>query len=195
MHDINFIRTNPVEFDNRIKLRGVEHCAEKVNKIDEERRNTQTVLQNILAERNILSKKVGEIKSKKEDASVIIKKVEKLKNQISSLKELEKIKEDELNAILCRIPNLPSKDVPIGDNEKDNTQYKIEQLARTSKMPQVKGFSIEVLNIKLIKNMVTSLHTYIFNYGESDVGISWDDDDSTFKKVIKRSLPVNSYDF
>ena len=26
---------------------------------------------------------------------------------------------------MCRIPNLPSKDVPIGDNEKDNTQYRI----------------------------------------------------------------------
>ena len=125
MHDINFIRTNPVEFDNRIKLRGFAHCAEKINKIDEERRNTQTVLQNILAERNILSKKIGEIKSKKKDATVIIKKVEKLKDQISSLKELEKIKEDELSAILCRIPNLPSKDVPVGDNEKNNTQYKI----------------------------------------------------------------------
>ena len=125
MHDINFIRTNPVEFDNRIKLRGLTNCAEKINKIDEERRNTQTVLQNILAERNILSKKIGEIKSKKEDATVIIKKVEKLKDQISSLKELEKIKEDELSAILCRIPNLPSKDVPVGDNEKNNTQYKI----------------------------------------------------------------------
>ena len=125
MHDINFIRTNPVEFDNRIKLRGLTNCAEKINKIDEERRNTQTVLQNILAERNILSKKIGEIKSKKKDATVIIKKVEKLKDQISSLKELEKIKEDELSAILCRIPNLPSKDVPVGDNEKNNTQYKI----------------------------------------------------------------------
>jgi seryl-tRNA synthetase len=125
MHDINFIRTNPVEFDNRIKMRGLAHCAEKINKIDEERRNTQTVLQNILAERNILSKKIGEIKSKKEDTTVIIKKVEKLKDQISSLKELEKIKEDELSAILCRIPNLPSEDVPVGDNEKNNTQYKI----------------------------------------------------------------------
>ena len=48
-----------------------------------------------------------------------------MKDQITSLKELEKIKEDELNAILCRIPNLPSKDVPIGNDEKDNTQYKI----------------------------------------------------------------------
>ena len=58
MHDINFIRNNPVEFDNGIKLRGVDPCAEKINKIDKEKRNTQTVLQNILAERNNLSKKV-----------------------------------------------------------------------------------------------------------------------------------------
>ena len=125
MHDINFIRTNPVEFDNRIKLRGIDPCADKINKIDEEKRNTQTVLQNILAEKNNLSNKVREIKSKNEDPSDIIKKVEKLKDQIFNLKELEKIKEDELNAILSRIPNLPANDVPVGYNEKDNTQYKI----------------------------------------------------------------------
>ena len=65
MHDINFIRTNPVEFDNRIKSRGFDPCAKKINKIDEEKRNIQTILQNILAERNNLSKKIGEIKSKK----------------------------------------------------------------------------------------------------------------------------------
>jgi len=74
MHDINFIRANPVEFDNRIKLRGIDSCAEKINKIDEERRNTQTVLQNILAERNILSKKIGEIKSKKKMLLLLFKK-------------------------------------------------------------------------------------------------------------------------
>ena len=65
MHDINFIRKNPVVFDNGIKLRGVDPCAEKINKIDKEKRNTQTVLQNILAERKNLSKEVGEVKSKK----------------------------------------------------------------------------------------------------------------------------------
>ena len=74
MLDLNFIRTYPVEFDNAIKLRGVHPCADKINKIDEERRNTQTVLQNILAERNNLSKKVGEIKSKKKMPHISLKK-------------------------------------------------------------------------------------------------------------------------
>ena len=106
MHDINFIRNYPVEFDNSIKNRGLEPCANKIKKIDEEKRNTQNVLQNILFERNNLSKEIGILKSKKKDTKDIIAKVEKLKNQISNLKDLEKIKDDELNAILSRIPNL-----------------------------------------------------------------------------------------
>ena len=57
MHDINFIRENPVEFDNLIKTRGTEPCSKKIIEIDEEKRNTQTVLQNILHEKNNLSTK------------------------------------------------------------------------------------------------------------------------------------------
>ena len=93
-------------------------------KIDEEKRNTQTVLQNILAERNNLSKEIGILKSKNKILTSVVKKVEKLKDQISNLKELEKIKDDELKAILTRIPNIPAKDIPSGKNEKDNVEYK-----------------------------------------------------------------------
>ncbi|PPR45191.1 MAG: Serine--tRNA ligase [Alphaproteobacteria bacterium MarineAlpha5_Bin8] len=124
MLDIDFIRKNPSEFDNALKSRNVESISKRIIKIDEEKRNTQTILQNILAEKNLLSKKIGIGKSKKENVDSEIKKVEKLNNEISSLKELEKIKIDELTAILNRIPNIPAKDVPIGDNENDNIEYK-----------------------------------------------------------------------
>ena len=124
MHDINFIRNNPVFFDNALKSRNLDPCANQIKKIDEEKRNTQTVLQNILAERNNLSKEIGILKSKKQDTSPVVKKVEKLKDQISNLKELEKIKDDELKAILTRIPNIPAKDIPSGTNERDNVEYK-----------------------------------------------------------------------
>ena len=43
MHDINFIRENPVEFDNLMKTRGVEPCSKNIIKIDAEKRNTQKV--------------------------------------------------------------------------------------------------------------------------------------------------------
>ena len=124
MHDIDFIRKNPVEFDNLINTRGEKSLSSIIIKIDEEKRNTQTILQNILSERNSISKEIGILKSKNQDSSNLINKVEELKKQISNLKELEKIKEEELNAILTRIPNLASKDVPIGNNEKNNTVYK-----------------------------------------------------------------------
>ena len=124
MHDIDFIRKNPVEFDNLINVRGEKSLSSIIIKIDEEKRNTQTILQNILSERNTISKEIGILKSKNQESSNLINKVEELKKQISNLKELEKIKEEELNAILTRIPNLASKDVPIGNNEKDNTVYK-----------------------------------------------------------------------
>ena len=124
MHNINYIRENATAFDNAMKQRGELPCSEKILKIDEEKRNTQTVLQNILAERNKLSKEIGILKSKNQNITSIVTKVETLKDQILSLKELEKIKNDELNGILTRIPNIPSKDVPSGINANDNVEYR-----------------------------------------------------------------------
>jgi len=124
MHDINYIRLNSTEFDNAMKLRGEPAYSQQILKIDEDKRNTQTVLQNLLAERNKLSKDIGILKSKNEDTIEIQKKVEIIKKEISTLKELEKIKNDELFAILNRLPNISSPQTPNGKNESDNVFYR-----------------------------------------------------------------------
>ena len=124
MHDINFIRNNPIEFDNSIKKRGEKPCSDVILKIDEEKRKAQTHLQELLNKRNILSKEIGILKSKNQNVDQTINDVEKLKDQISSLKELEKIKDDELKSIISRIPNLPSDDVKVGQNDTDNIEIK-----------------------------------------------------------------------
>ena len=124
MHNINFIRENPIEFDNAMKQRGEQSLSKKILEIDEQKRNTQTLLQNLLAERNALSKEIGKLKTEKKDASQELKKVDNLKNEISNLKELETVKEDELFSILSRLPNIPHSTIPTGLNEKDNVLYK-----------------------------------------------------------------------
>ena len=124
MHNINFIRENSTAFDNYMKQRGEIACSKKILKIDEEKRNTQTILQNLLAEKNKLSKEIGLLKSQKKDSNFILKKVEKINQETSSLKEFEKIKEDELSAILSRLPNMPSNNTPLGKNENDNVFYR-----------------------------------------------------------------------
>jgi seryl-tRNA synthetase len=124
MHNINFIRSNPIVFDNAMKQRGETTFSETILKIDEEKRNAQTILQNLLSDRNKLSKEIGILKSKKKDFSDIFIKVEKIKKQTLALKELEKIKSDELSAILNRLPNIPDPATPVGKNENDNVFYK-----------------------------------------------------------------------
>ena len=120
MHNIIYIRENPTEFDNSMKLRGEKPISSKIIEIDKIKRETQTVLQNLLAEKNILSKEIGKLKSQNLNAEIEINKVEDLKNKTSSLKELEKIKENELKSILTRLPNIPDKSVPHGKDENDN---------------------------------------------------------------------------
>ena len=116
------------------------------------------------------------------------------KISLKDLKVISKLLNVELYDLMLPVYNYDEEVVVKHTNGKnkyffpddDNIQYRIEQLARTSKMPQVKAFSIEVLTEKLINNMVTSLHTYIFNYGEFDIEISWEHNGSTFNEVIKR---------
>ena len=124
MHNINYIRDNPVEFDNFMKSRGENSISQKIIDIDKEKREAQTALQNLLADRNQLSKTIGKLKSEKKEATNEMAKVDDLKNKINALKELETLKNDELKAILSRLPNIPDSSTPIGANEEENVFYR-----------------------------------------------------------------------
>ena len=124
MLNINFIRENPTAFDNAMKQRGEEKFSKKILEIDQEKRNTQTILQNLLAEKNNLSKVIGKLKSENKDSKKEISRVEEVKREIITLKELENIKNEELKGILTRLPNIPHSSTPIGIDEKDNIFYK-----------------------------------------------------------------------
>ena len=67
MHNINYIRENPVEFDNFMKTRGENPIANKIIDIDKVKRETQTVVQNLVAERHQQSKSNGQLKMTKKN--------------------------------------------------------------------------------------------------------------------------------
>ena len=143
MHDLNFIRENPIQFDNAMKQRGEIAISKKILEIDEEKRKTQTFLQNLLSEKNNLSKTIGKLKSENKNPENYLKKVDEIKNEINTLKELETIKEDELQSILKRLPNIPHSSTPVGKSENDNlkdlnlkliTQFHVENSASNIEM-------------------------------------------------------------
>ncbi len=65
--------------------------------------------------------------------------------------------------------------------------YKIYPGARVNKMPNLKTFNVEVLSRKVrkIDLFKTSLHNYIYNYGEADTLMVWVDNNKKYSQLLK----------
>ena len=92
--------------------------------LDNERRQTQSKLDDLLSESNLLAKKIGDYFKNGE-----IEKASKLKDKASSIKPKSKILSEklskiikQLNSLLLDIPNIPNDLVPNGSSEKDNIE-------------------------------------------------------------------------
>ena len=80
MFDIKWIRENAQAFDNAMARRGLDPQSAGLIELDEKRRQLQFEAQEIQAERNKLSKEVGALKAKGEDAEDLIAKVSRTKD-------------------------------------------------------------------------------------------------------------------
>lgn len=127
---VNNIRENKEAISSAISKRGWGadklSLLDKVLELDDERKRLQTINDNYLAERNTLSKEIGELfkSGKQEEAQQAKSKVEELKSSIAdSESALNKVK-SELDLSLLEIPNVPHDSVPDGQSEEDNEIYR-----------------------------------------------------------------------
>lgn len=119
MLDIKFIRENPKKVKDGCQKKQVKVDINRLLKIDKEKRETQTALESILAEKNRASRKIAAAKEKKEKQK-IISEMQKLDKKSDKLKEFLKGLNEEFEKLICQIPNLPLDNVPVGKDEKDN---------------------------------------------------------------------------
>lgn len=124
MFDIKWIRENPDAFNEGMNRRGLEPMAASLIEHDMERRAISTRAQEIQAERNKLSKEIGQAKANGEDASEIIQKVSESKDAQTAAEEEARAAEAKLNDILSGLPNLPMDDVPVGPDESANVEVR-----------------------------------------------------------------------
>ena len=75
-----------------------------------------------------------------------------------------------------------------------NPDYKISPLAQNNRMPQMNGFEFEILGNKSNSNTIlnSSLHTYIYNFGNYPVFISWKGNDGEEKNLVEKIMPGDS---
>jgi seryl-tRNA synthetase len=120
MFDLNIIRENPQDFDSALARRGVEGPSAAILALDGKHRAIQTRMQEAQSRRNSISKEIGALKSRGEDASKVMAEVGQLKADIKGWEEDARAIGAELNSLLMGLPNVPLDDVPDGADESEN---------------------------------------------------------------------------
>jgi seryl-tRNA synthetase len=127
MLDLKWIRENPKDFDAGLARRGLTPLSAEVLKLDEERRANTKTLQGTQARRNAASKEIGKAKGKGGDpakAEALMAEVAGLKDQIAAREQRERELDEQLNTLLAGIPNMLSPDVPDGEDETENVEFR-----------------------------------------------------------------------
>jgi seryl-tRNA synthetase len=128
MLDIKFIRENTKEVKKAAKHKGVDVDVDQVLKLDEKRRELQQKLDQLKAEKNKASKKIGGLARRSPDDNQdqggdkesIIKQMKKVDEQAAKLEKDFKKTETEYLDLMYKIPNIYSDDTPKGKDESDN---------------------------------------------------------------------------
>jgi seryl-tRNA synthetase len=124
MLQVAYLRENTKEAVERLALRNLDTqvVIQLILELDEQRKQNQLELDNLLAEGNIISKEIGELfkTGKNAEANNLKKKTIEIKEESKKLEDSLSIIENELKKVLVTLPNTPSLKVPKGKTPEDN---------------------------------------------------------------------------
>ena len=136
MLHLGFIREHKADVISRLSKRidNAEKIVNDILSIDTNRRETQTKLDNISSDLNIISKDIGVLfkSGQTKKANLLKQKTVALKEQKSTLTNILSTASEKLNELLYLTPNLPHSSVPVGNSDKDN-----EEVLRSGEIPQL----------------------------------------------------------
>ena len=124
MIDPKLLRSDLENTAKRLARRGFALDVATFANLEKKRKHIQVITQQFQKERNDASKAIGLAKAKGEDVAPFM---EAVANTGASLKQAETqldAIQNELNALLMGIPNLPHESVPDGRDERDNKEVR-----------------------------------------------------------------------
>lgn len=138
MHDIKTIVAAPAAFDAALARRGVAPIADRLVAMDAGRREIQTRLNELQAQRNASAKAIGQAKARKDDheAERLIQAADGMRAGIQDLEGKLREVDEALDGILMTIPNLAADTVPDGVDETGNIVF----VPRNDVPPRKKAF-------------------------------------------------------
>ena len=131
MLDLKFVRSNPQLVAEALAKRSGKISLDSFLALDEERRGLLARVEEMKARRNSVSKQIGIMRKKGEDASQIMAEMRELGDEIGRLDQRVRQVEAGLTDQLMAIPNIPHPSVPVGPDDSFNVEQR-----RWSEPPQ-----------------------------------------------------------
>ncbi|MBG7611930.1 serine--tRNA ligase [Polaribacter sp. BAL334] len=127
MLQVNFIRENKKTVLDGLAKRNYANAENIINQVitaDENRRATQVILDNTLAEANAISREIGQFfkSGEVQKANILKQKTVLLKEQTKELSDKLTLYAEELESLLYLIPNIPHESVKAGKSADDNEE-------------------------------------------------------------------------
>ncbi|WP_028452324.1 serine--tRNA ligase [Chitinilyticum aquatile] len=122
MLDINLLRNDLDGAAARLKTRKFDLDTAAFSLLEAERKTLQTKTQELQAQRNSVSKSIGQAKAKGEDVAPIMAQVENLKSELAASETALSDLQGKMEALLAAIPNVPMDSVPVGKDETENRE-------------------------------------------------------------------------
>ena len=123
MLDIHQLRKNADEIAARLRTRPFEFDVAGFTALEQERKAVQSATEELQARRNALSKQVGMLKSRGEDASAVMAEVAALPQKEELEAKLAQVQQRQQD-LLLGVPNVPHASVPLGTSAEDNVEVR-----------------------------------------------------------------------
>lgn len=124
MLDAKLLRTDLDAVSAGLKRRNFDLDVEKIQSLEDRRKELQVRTQDLQAERNARSKSIGKAKANGEDIAPLLQEVGQLGDDLKAAESELDALQNELNDIVMGIPNLLQDDVPDGKDEEDNVEIR-----------------------------------------------------------------------
>ena len=127
MLDITLLRKDLAHVISRLETRKSPQPfldVDRFTALESERKTLQTRTEELQAQRNSLSKQIGQLKAKGEDTSAVMASVGGIGDTLKASAERLDVIQTELSAMLMSVPNLPQDDVPVGADELANVEVR-----------------------------------------------------------------------
>ena len=127
MLDITLLRKDLAHVITRLEMRKSPQPfldVDRFTALESERKLLQTRTEELQAQRNSLSKQIGQLKSKGEDTAAVMASVGGIGDTLKVSAERLDVIQTELSAMLMSVPNLPQDDVPPGADETANVEVR-----------------------------------------------------------------------